>query len=134
MSGCDQISPSGFGKKSYWKAWQLNPEITLHFKRLSHHGPSHAHIEAAMDPFQRFIIRMYGINYGNIKEVNATRHYLAHRNKEFENMPPCYDTLHLLLQRVTYVADFIWSNSLVKAPVLVFHLISSRSPPRNRRE
>ena len=61
---------------------------------------------------------MYGINDDNIKEVNAARHYLAHRNKEFENMPPCYDTLHLLLQRVTYVAGFIWGNSLVEAPIL----------------
>ena len=90
--------------------------MTLQFIRLSHSSPSPAHIEAAMEQLQRFIISMYGIKDGKITEVNQPRYYLAQKGKEFGSMPPTPASLESSL----YVAGFVWGNSLVKAPQLPF--------------
>ena len=98
------------GKKSAWKTWQVLPDTTETFIRLSELvEPSNEDKEV----IKRFVCVMYdrGTKYSS---VNECRRYLFTRmSRSIENCPPTSNVLEQHLKRAQLQAS-IWLNSLAK--------------------
>lgn len=77
------------------------------FKTISDPNADIADVLQVMPIIEKFIV-VYGVTDEGLVTVNDARLHLFDKGKDFENLPPCYDSLLLHVLRSTYqVRSFI---------------------------
>ena len=103
LTGCDTSSSFfGKGKKSAWKVWKEYPDLTKAFKTMSDPNVDIADVLQVMPIIEKFTVMLYGVTDEGLVTVNDVRLHLFDKGKDFENLPPCYDSLLLHVLRSTY--------------------------------
>lgn len=103
LTGSDTTSSFfGKGKKSAWKIWQDYPELTYALKIMSKPNLQVDDVLQVMPLIEKFTVLLYGVTDKGISSVNEARAHLFDKGRDFENLPPCGDTLQLHVLRSSY--------------------------------
>ena len=103
LTECDTSSSFlGKGKKSAWKVWKDYPDLTEAFKTMSDPNVDIADVLQVMPIIEKFIVMLYGVTDEGLVTVNDAHLHLFDMGKDFENLPPCFDSLLLLVLGSTY--------------------------------
>ncbi|KAK4304447.1 hypothetical protein Pmani_023602 [Petrolisthes manimaculis] len=111
FSGCDNVSSfKGKGKKSLWQTWDVCPDVSQVFKKLSKYPP-------VVDEMDIQIIEMYVVSLydrsSTVTSVNNARFDMfARKQRSFDAIPPTRSALVEHIRRASYQAGCIWAQSL----------------------
>jgi len=117
VTGCDTVSFfSGRGKKTAWDIWNMMPNLTGVFLELTNQPSciSSAHIAV----IERFIVLMYSKTSEDTSVNDARLSLLCQGNRSIENIPPTMGALEEHIKRAVYQAGHLWSQAMVKDPIL----------------
>ena len=90
FTGCDCTSQfCGIGKKTAWRAWELNSEVTPALEDIASHPFQKLTVSSEnFQKLERFTIKMYDKS-SPLDSVNDTRLMLfSKRNRDLDNIPP----------------------------------------------
>ena len=90
FTGCDCTSQfCGIGKKTAWRAWELNSEVTPALEDIASHPFQKLTVSSEnFQKLERFTIIMYDKS-SPLDSVNDTRLMLfSKRNRDLDNIPP----------------------------------------------
>ena len=111
FSGSDTTSSfAGKGKKTAFEAWNVMPEVTETFKRLSSKPTSITPEDEAM--LERFTVVMYSRTC-SLSQVDKARQMLfAQGRQSLENIPPTKAALQQHIKRAAFQSGHIWGQTL----------------------
>ena len=114
FTGCDTVSSFySIGKKTAWNIWQVFPEVTDVFVKLS--CPCEV-TDSDIEVLQRFTILLYN-RTSEETEVNTARRILfTQKNRSIETIPPTLGSLTQHIRRAAYQAGHIWGQMLIACP------------------
>lgn len=105
-------------KKTAWQAWELFPDVTSVFKRLSNPDVCIAVVENEMAVLEEFTVSLYSKKL-DTKCVNTARELLFSQFKRsIKNLPPTKNALVQHALRSAYQAGIIWGQTLNPLPDL----------------
>ena len=112
FTGCDVVSAfRGKGKKTAWQAWDVCPEVTHVFKKLSSYP---AVIEDAdLNLLERFVINMYDKNSTADKVDEVRLDLFARKQRSYDAIPPTSASLVQHVKRSVFQAACIWGQATV---------------------
>ncbi|KAK3880307.1 hypothetical protein Pcinc_015186 [Petrolisthes cinctipes] len=92
FTGCDILSAfRGKGKKTAWQAWEVYPQVTPVFKKLSQYPPV---VENAdYNVLEKFVITMYDKNSTMDKVDEVRLDLLARKQRPYDGIPPTNEGL-----------------------------------------
>ena len=112
FTGCDQVSlMAHVTKKSAWKVWQIYPEVTKYFIKLSNQ-PSLDDVKEALPTLERFTVLLYNTK-SNLLTTNECRRDLFCKGRMIDNIPPTSAALTNHVHRAAYIAGHVWGQCLV---------------------
>ena len=115
FSGCDIVSAfKGKGKKSAWQTWEMFPEATEVFRKLSKYPPTVEDDDLAV--LEKFVITMYDRSSTATSVDEARLDLFARKQRPYESIPPTQAALLQHVNRAAYQAGCIWSQSTVCQP------------------
>ena len=110
FTGCDVTSAfRGIGKKTAWSVYIGMPELQQLFADLSKQPTLLS--ESEFELIERFTVLLYQ-KTSELTSVNDLRKQLFSHNRKIENIPPTAKALEQHAKRATYVAGFIWGQTL----------------------
>ena len=114
LSGCDTTSSvAGKGKKSFHATWELMPEVTPVFEKLSKLTEQSEISEDDLRIIEHYFVVLYSTTV-NMTAVNEARRLLfANGDRSVENIPPTMDALKLHVLKSALQASK-WSYCLQK--------------------
>ena len=117
FTGCDSVSAFyGITKKRAWLVWKDNPKFTPAFQALSNPSPDIPPL--MMKLLEEFAVLIYSSTLDS-NTVNRARYELFHfAGKDFDNLPPTQNALHLHIRRAAYTGGHIWGQAMTKVPSL----------------
>ena len=111
FTGCDQVSfLSHVTKGSTWKVLDLFDDISPIFKTLSDQ-PTISLTEDLLTIIEKFTILIYN-RISNCKTINKCRKDLFCKGRTIDNMPPTSEALLKLVLRSSYIAGYLWEQSI----------------------
>ena len=115
FTGCDVVSAFRLkGKKSAWLTWDVCPEASDVFAKLSHYPPMVE--DDDLEILEKFVVTMYDRS-STAAGVDAARLELfARKQRPYEAIPPTQAALLQHAKRAAYQAGCIWSQSTVRQP------------------
>ena len=115
ISGCDIVSAfKNKGKKSFFQTWEIFPEITSTFVKMSTYPLSFA--EEDEQRIEQFIVLLYDRSSTSF-DVDMTRKKLfSQKNSLFDNIPPTSAALKYHIRRAAFQASIIWGQALEEVP------------------
>ena len=117
FTGCDQVSYfSKVSKGSAWKMWDLFDDITPVFQRLSC-KPSLSEVKESLPIIERFTVLMYN-RTSNCLTTNECRKDLFCKGRSIDSIPPTSAALLKHVLRSSYIAGYIWEQSIIANQVL----------------
>ena len=117
FTGCDQVSFfSHLTKTSAWKVWSLFEEITPIFQKLSNQ-PTTEDVKESLPAIERFTVLLYHRS-SNCVIANDCRCDLFCQGQSMDNIPPSSSALWKHLLRSSYVAAYIWKQSMISYQAL----------------
>ena len=117
FTGCDQVSfLSHVTKGSAWKVWDLFGDITPVFESLSDQ-PTLSLIEESLPVIERFTVLLYN-RTSNCLTTNECRKDLFCKGRTIDNIPPTSAALLKHVLRSSYIAGYVWEQSIVANQVL----------------
>ena len=113
FTGCDVVSAfRGKGKKAAWQTWNVYPEASEVFKKLSMYPPIIGDEEQKV--LEKFVITMYDRS-SDSQDINAVRlDMFARKQRSYDNIPPTRAALVQHTKRAAYQAGCIWSQSALR--------------------
>lgn len=115
FSGCDVVSAfHGKGKKTAWQTWNVFPEASTVFGRLSD-SPLEVTAED-MATLERFVVLMYDRALPTPSVNEARLELFARKQKPYDMIPPTVAALKEHVKRAAFQAGHIWGQSLIKEP------------------
>ena len=113
FTGCDMSSSMmGIGKKTAWKAWADNPEITGTMVAITTRPHEFSESSVHMQNIEAFTVKLYCKNT-ECKSVNAARrHMFTHSLQSLDRIPPTKAALYQHVKRSLLVSAYIWHCSL----------------------
>ena len=111
FTGCDTVSAfRGKGKKSAWQTWDVFPEVSEVFMKLSSH-PTLVEKEDTKK-LEKFVVLMYDRSSSTEKVDDARLELFVRKQRSYEAIPPTHEALVQHTRRAAYQAACIWSRSL----------------------
>ena len=113
FTGCDTVSHfAKIGKKTAWKIWELNDEVTATFHAL-HNAPASITEEAALS-LERFTILLYDKTSESF-DINEARQLLfTRKGRQMMSLPPTQAALRQHTKRAVLQGGYHWGLSMVK--------------------
>ena len=118
FTGCDQVSFfAHVSKQTAWKVWQVFPQISEVFAKLSDE-PTEERMRETLPIIERFVILLYH-RTSNCDSVNVCRRELFCSGRAIDNLPPTPAALFQQMKRAAFYAGYAWRrllNSLMRLP------------------
>ena len=115
FTGCHVVSAlRGKGKKCAWQTWEMCPEASDVFARLSQYQPTVNYNE--MDILEKFVVIMYDRSSTATGVNNARLDMFARKQRPYQAIPPTRSALLQHVNRAAYQADCVWSQSTLRQP------------------
>lgn len=111
LTGCDTVSAFlSKGKKSCWRTWDVYPEATETFTRLS--SPIDNVTDVDMRVIEEFVVIMYDRSSSTDRVDEARFDLFARRQKPYNSIPPSRAALVQHVKRSVLQAGHTWGQSL----------------------
>ena len=110
FTGCDTVSAfRSKGKKTAWQTWNIFPEASTVFSKLSHY-PLRVE-ESDLKVLERFVILMYdrSSTAGTVDEARLDM--FARKQRAYEAIPPTRGALLQHTKRAAYQAGCVWGQA-----------------------
>lgn len=115
FTGCDVDSAfRNKGKKTAWQTWDIFPEATAVFSKLSHLPPTIE--EDEMRILERFVILMYDRSSTVDSVDDARLDLFARKLRPYEAIPPTRAALIQHTKRAAYQAGWVWAQACLSQP------------------
>lgn len=115
FTGCDFVSGfRGKGKKSAWQTWNVCPEVTDVFTKLSQYPPTVD--DDDLETLEKFVVTMYDRSSTATGVDDSRLDMFARKQRPYEAIPPTQAALLQHVKRAAYVAGCIWSQSTLRQP------------------
>ena len=115
FTGCDTVSAfRGKGKKSAWQTWDVCPETSDVFTKLSCYPTEVEDDDTEM--LEKFVVMMYDRSSSTEAVDDARLELFARKQRSYEAIPPTRAALVQHIRRAAYQAACIWSRALVCQP------------------
>ena len=113
FTGCDVASAfRGKGKKAAWQTWNVYPEASPVFTKLSMHPP--VIDDEEQNVLEKFVITMYDRSC-HATDIDAVRlDMFARKQRSYDTIPPSRAALFQHTKRAAYQAGCIWSQSTLR--------------------
>ncbi|KAL0198142.1 hypothetical protein M9458_006682, partial [Cirrhinus mrigala] len=112
FTGCDVVSAfRGKSKKSAWQAWEVCPEVSPVFKKLSQYPPIIE--DADLNILEKFVITMYDKQSTTCKVDEARLDLFARKQRSYDAIPPTSASLVQHVKRSAFQAACIWGQATV---------------------
>ena len=113
FTGCDVVSAfRGKGKTAALQTWNVFPEVSLVFTKLSTHPSVIGDQEQKV--LEQFVITMYD-RFSEATDIDAVRpDMFARKQRSYETIPPTQAALVQHTKRAAYQAGCIWSQSMLR--------------------
>lgn len=112
FTGCDIVSAfRGKGKKTAWQTWNVCPEVTSVFAKLSKYPP--VINDSDQDILEMYVIAMYDKSSPTANINNARLDLFARKQRSYESIPPTRGALIEHTRRAAYQAGCIWGQSII---------------------
>ena len=113
FTGCDTVSHfANIGKKTAWKIWELNDELTLSFYAL--HKAPEVITEEALLSLERFTILLYD-KTSESSNINETRQLLfTRKGRQMMSLPPTQAALKQHTKRAVLQGGYYWGLAAIK--------------------
>ncbi|RXN31429.1 hypothetical protein ROHU_004760 [Labeo rohita] len=112
FTGCDVVSAfRGKSKKSAWQAWEVCPEVSPVFKKLSQYPPIIE--DADLKILEKFVITMYDKQSTTCKVDEARLDLFARKQRSYDAIPPTSASLVQHVKRSAFQAACIWGQATV---------------------
>ena len=107
ISGCDIVSAfKNKGKKSFFQTWDIFPEITSTFAKMSTYPLSISEEDEKM--IEKFIVLLYDRSTTSFKVDKTRKKLFSQKNSLFDNIPPTSAALKQHVRRAAFQASIIW--------------------------
>ena len=117
LTGCDQVSfLSHVTKKSAWKVWSFFEEITPIFKKLGNQSTIED-VKESLPAIERFTVLLCHRS-SNCVTTNDCRRDLFCQGRSIDNITPSSSALWKHLLCSSYVAGYIWGQSMISHQAL----------------
>ena len=111
FTGCDTTSAfRGKGKKSAWQVWEVFPDVTEVFSRLSSMPDSVT--DNDMEMLEAFVCIMYDRATCTFEVNDARFELFARKQRVFDAIPPTRDALLQHIKRSVYQGGHVWGQVL----------------------
>ena len=111
FSGCDTVSAfRGKGKKSAWQTWDVCPEVSDVFSKLSRF-PTQID-EEDTKTLEKFVVHMYDRSSSTECVDEARLELFSRKQRSYEAIPPTRAALVQHIRRAAYQSGCIWSQAL----------------------
>ena len=111
FTGCDIVSAfRGKGKRSAWQTWDVFPDTSEVFRKLSSH-PTKVEKED-IKILEKFVVVMYDRSSSTENVDDARLELFAKKQRSYEAIPPTHAALAQHTRRAAYQAACIWSRAL----------------------
>lgn len=115
FTGCDVVSAfRGKGKKTAWQTWDVCPEATEVFTKLSQYPPTVG--DDDLETLEKFVVTMYDRSSTAAGVDDARLDMFARKQRPYEAIPPTRAALLQHVKRAAYQAGCIWSLSTLRQP------------------
>jgi len=115
FTGCDNVSAfRGKGKKSAWQTWDVCPEASDVFSKLSCYPTDVEEDDTVM--LEKFVVTIYDRSSSTVAVDDARLELFARKQRSYDAIPPTGATLVQHIRHATYQAACIWSRALVCQP------------------
>ena len=110
---CDVVSAfRGKGKTAAWQTWNVYPEVSPVFTKLSTHPSIIGDEEQKV--LEQFVITMYDRS-SEVTDIDAVRlDMFARKQSSYETIPPTQAALVQHTKRAAYQTGCIWSQSTLR--------------------
>ena len=98
-------------KHNVWKLWQVFPEVTDAFAKLSEH-PSLDDVKEVFPVIERFRVLLYS-RTSNALTTDEARRELFCAGRSIDSIPPTSAALFKHVLRAAYIAGYYWAQALV---------------------
>ena len=111
FTGCDIVSSfSGKSKKSAWHTWDVCPEASDVFTKLSSY-PTHVEKED-IERLEKFVVRMYDRSSSTEAVDDARLELFSRKQRSYEAVPPTRSALVQHIRRAAYQSACIRGTGL----------------------
>ena len=111
FTGCDVVSAfRGKGKKTAWQTWNVCPEVTSVFCKLSKYPPELSQLDQEI--LEMFVIVMYDKSSPTSNINDARLDLFARKQRSYDSIPPTRGALVEHTKRAMYMAGCIWGQSV----------------------
>ena len=112
FTGCDVVSAfRGKAKKTAWQTWDVCPEVSNAFAKLSQYPPVIEVEDQAL--LEKFVIAMYDRSSTTEAVDEARLDLFARKQRSYDAIPPTQAALIQHTRRATYQAGCIWGQATV---------------------
>ena len=112
---CDTVSAfHGKGKKSSWQTWDVCPEASDVFSKLSCYPTDVEEDDTVM--LEKFVVTMYDRSSSTVAVGDARLELFARKQRSYDAILPTRAALVQHIRRAAYQAACIWSRALVCQP------------------
>ena len=84
----------------------------------SFQAPTSLEVQNVMPTLERFVILLYDRTSSETSVDEARKDMYCRKNRQIDNIPPTADALYHNTMRCTFIAGYVWGQSLVYTPVL----------------
>ena len=110
FTGCDIVSAfKGKGKKTAWQTWEVYPQVTPIFKKLSQYPPFLDDEDYRV--LEKIVITMYDKNSTMDKVEEVRLDMFARKQRSYDAIPPTNAALKQHIKRSAYQAGCIWGQA-----------------------
>ena len=111
FSGCDNVSGfKGKEKKSLWQTWNVCPDVTDVFQKLSIYPPVLNDNDIGI--IQMYVVSLYDRSSPVASVDEARFDMFARKQRSFDAIPPTKASLIQHTKRAAYQAGCIWAQAL----------------------
>lgn len=111
FTGCDVVSAfRGKGKKTAWQTWNVCPDVTSVFSKLSKYPSEMSEVD--QDILEMYVIALYDKSSPTSNINDARLDLFARKQRSYDSIPPTRGALVEHIKRATYMAGCIWGQSV----------------------
>ena len=110
FTGCDTVSAfRNKGKKTAWQTWDIFPEASLIFSKLSQYPP--VLTDSDLEILEQFVVLLYDRSSAAVSVDEARLEMFARKQRPYEAIPPTRAALLQHTKRAAFQAGCIWGQA-----------------------
>ena len=112
FTGCDVVAAfRGKGKKTAWQTWDVCPDVTDVFSKLSKYPPVTSEHDQTV--LEMFVIMIYDRSSPTASIDDARLNFSARKQRSYESIPPTRGALIEHTKHAVYQAECIWGQAMI---------------------